>query len=138
VRGILNDTIRQSFTQRDIDALILFYRTKSGRTIIAESKSTIRPYVEELRTRKDVIGADSAHDAQVQAASIFHVFAEAAQSHEMAQFYGNDIDDDITARLPNAQRICNREVEPLETEIQAHIRELVADYSAKWKTLASP
>jgi hypothetical protein len=91
-----------------------------------------------LVTRKDAIGADIAHDGQIQLASMFHVFSEAAQSHEMSQFYGNDIDDDFTVRLPIARSIYNREVEPLETEIQAHIRELVADYSAKWKSLSSP
>jgi len=137
VRAVLNATIQQSFTQRDVDALSFFYRTKSGKTIITASKTAIRPYVEELKTQKNSIDADSTHDGQTQLASIFHVFSEAAMSHEMSQFYGSDIDDDITARLPNARIIYNREVGPLQAEFQAHIRELVADYSARWKSLSS-
>ena len=64
IRRVLTVTIQGSFSQRDIDALIVFYRTQSGKTIVSELEKTIRPYVQQRQARKDVIGADSNHDVQ--------------------------------------------------------------------------
>lgn len=136
-RRILNDTIQRSFTQRDIDALIFFYGTQSGKAIVANLKMAIRPYMEDRKTRTDPIGLDNEHDRQNQLALFFHVFSEAAESHEMSQFYGNDIDEDITSRLPNARNIYDGEVEPLEAQGQARVRELMADYKAKLKPVTT-
>jgi len=121
-----------------IDALIVFYRTQSGKTIVAELKRAIRPYVEERKSRKEIIGPDSEHDRDIQPGAVFHVFSEAAESHEMSRFYGDDIDQDITSKLPNARIIYDREVEPLEAEGRARLRELVADYKAKARDLSIP
>jgi len=136
-RRILNNTIQRSFTQRDIDALIFFYRTQSGKAIITALKKSIRPYVEERNARKEIIGLDNGHDRQNQLGGLFHVFSEAADSHEMPQFYGSDIDDDITSRLPNARNVCDGEVEPLEAQGRIRLRELMADYRAKFKAVST-
>jgi hypothetical protein len=137
MRGIFNDTIRRSFTQRDIDALIFFYGTQSGKAILTELKMAIRPYLEARTAQKETIGLDSEHDRQNQLAAFFHLFNEAADTHEMSQFYGSDIDDDIKSRLPNARNIYDGEVDPLEAVSRARLRELIADYRARFKAVSS-
>jgi Uncharacterized protein conserved in bacteria (DUF2059) len=137
MRGIFITTIQRSFTQRDIDALIVFYRTQSGKAIVAELKRAIRPYVEQQKSRTELIGSDSEHDREIQPGAILHVFSEAAESHQLSQFYGDDIDQDITSRLPNARDTYQGEIEPLAAELLFRLRELVADYKAKYRALAT-
>jgi hypothetical protein len=138
IRQILTVTIQGSFTQRDIDALSTFYRTQSGKTIVAELKTTIRPYVQERHTRNEVIGADREHDVQDRLAPIIRVFSRAAELHEMAQFYGTDIDYDITSRLPKARALYEAQTETVEAEFQARIRQLIVEYQAKIKSVSVP
>ena len=126
-------TIQGSLSQRDIDALIVFYRTQSGKTIVSELEKTIRPYVQQRQARKAVIGADSNHDVQNPLTPITRVFSRAAESHELSQFYGPDIDEDITSRLPAARTLYDAEVESLEAEAQTRLQALSVEYQAKMK-----
>lgn len=137
MRGIFVATIQRSFTQRDIDALIVFYRTQSGKAIVAESKRTIRPYVEQQRSRADLVGSDIEHDKEIQPGAMLHVFSEAVESHQLSQFFGDDINQDITSRLPNARNAYESEIEPLAAELRFRLRQLVADYQAKYRALAT-
>jgi len=137
IRRVLTVTIQGSFSQRDIDALIVFYRTQSGKTIVSELEKTIRPYVQQRQARKDVIGADSNHDVQNRLTPITRVFSRAAESHELSQFYGSDIDEDITSRLPAARILYDAEVEPLEAEAQTRLQALSVEYQAKMKAAST-
>jgi hypothetical protein len=137
IRRILTVTIQGSFTQRDIDALIVFYRTQSGKTIVAELEKTIRPYIQQRQARKDVIGADSDHDVQDRLTPIMHVFNRAAESHELSQFYGSDIDEDITSRLPSARTLYEAEAETLQAEGQKRLQALSVEYQAKMKAAST-
>ena len=137
IRRVLTVTIQGSFSQRDIDALIVFYRTQSGKTIVSELEKTIRPYVLQRQARKDVIGADSNHDVQNSLTPITRVFSRAAESHELSQFYGSDIDEDITSRLPAARTLYDAEVEPLEAEAQTRLQALSVEYQAKMKAASA-
>jgi hypothetical protein len=136
VRHVLEVTIRGSFSQRDIDALNAFYRTQSGRGIVDQWEKSIGAFVKERQTRNLSSSISSEPATRELPIPVTRIFSMAADSHEIAQLYGNDIDEDILSRLPRAETIYDAQIDKIEAEVHTRIRALMEEYRTKMKDLA--
>jgi hypothetical protein len=128
IQSILVDVFQQSFSEQDVDALTAFYRTKSGKAVIAELPSAIRLYANQNQAAAD--------DPLLKSSlpSTFGLLFKPWENRDFAGVFSSDIGEDIRARLPAATKIFDEETEKLIDEIQTRLRQLVVEYQAKIKT----
>jgi hypothetical protein len=127
VRQILTAVLQNSFSQQDIDALTAFYRSKSGKIVVAEFPSAIRAYVKQ----KNATGSDPMLRGPLPSA--FGILFKPWENRDFAGVFSSDIELDIRDRLPAATRKFDEETEQLLEEIQTRLRQLALEYRAKIK-----
>jgi hypothetical protein len=125
VTQILMAVLQDSFSQEDIDALTAFYRSKAGKTIVAEFPSAIRTHVKQ----KNTTGNDPMLRGPLPSA--FGILFKPWENRDFAGVFSSAIGDDIRARLPAATRKFDEEAEQLIEEIQTRLRQLAVEYRTK-------
>jgi hypothetical protein len=138
VRQILLVTFQQSFSQQDIDAVTIFYRTKAGQSILAQYPQALRAYEKQKLAANDAI-RQSASDALSQDSlpPTLRLFFRPWENPEFAEFFHSDMGQDIIARWPAATQKYYEESEALQEAAQTRLRQLAVEYQVKIKSAGS-
>jgi hypothetical protein len=134
VREIIAIMIQQSFSQQDIDAVTVFYRTRAGRSIVAQYPQAFRAYFKAKQAAREADRAPNdggSRDAPLP--PVIGAFFRPWENRDYANFFSSDVGQDIIARLPTANRKYDEATENIEQEVAIRERRLVSDFQAKMK-----
>jgi hypothetical protein len=134
VRQLLLVTFQQSFSQQDIDAVTVFYRTQSGQSVLAKYPQALRAYARQMLAASDA-SRKSVGEAPLQdpLPPAIGAFFKPWENREFAEFFDSDIGKDIIARWPAATQKYYEETETVEEEVQTRLRQLAVECQAKIK-----
>jgi len=134
VQGMMLTVIKDSFSEQDIDALTAFYKTRSGREIVARMPTAVRTFLiqqhayEQNQSKEmDNHGGDDGMPPSF--SSSFHPW----DNPEYVGFFDSSIGRDIKARCPMAVQRFDAGVQTFTTELMARLRSIASDFTEKLK-----
>jgi hypothetical protein len=135
---ILGIAIHDSFSQQDVDAMVSFYRTKSGQAVVAKAPAAMRAYAKQrLAEREAARNAKGNPGVQDSLPVSSSTFFKPWENPEYSQFYASDIGQYIKARWPAAALRYEKEAEKLIEPMQARARQMSVEYQVKMKAAGS-
>jgi hypothetical protein len=132
IEGRLIAVVQHCYSQQDVNALVVFYRSAAGRAVLAKIPETghvsaekTLPAWSEMEITK---GEGEFQDEVAQKLGDAYV---RRQVDELAAFYESNIGRNVVATLPSAQAEYENEFQKLNSDLRVRYKKLLLGYRAQ-------
>jgi hypothetical protein len=132
VEVMLVSAFQDSYSQLDVDALIAFYRSDSGRAVLAKVPQAVQVFTAERITEWDSIRDSQGEKAvEERIKEEVGVVFKPSEVDGFCAFYASPTGKDITARMPRLRKQLEESVRGLEDDAIQRMQALATDYQAQ-------
>jgi hypothetical protein len=132
VEAMLVGAFQDSYSQQNVDALIAFYHSDTGRAVLTKVPQVVQVFTAERITEWDSIresqGAKALEDRIKEEVGVVY---KPSEVEGFCSFYASPTGKDITARMPHWKKQIEESVSGLEEHAKERMQALATDYEAQ-------